>query len=140
MSQSDWPLRGGCHCGAVRFRATMMTNAGQAPVAHECNCSMCQMVGFQHLIVAAENFELLQGSDALSCYTFNTGVAKHYFCRHCGVKSYYVPRSNPDGYSINLRCLDEIPEGTRIEPFDGQHWEVNASALAHLSKVEKNHD
>ncbi|WP_323845274.1 GFA family protein [Microbulbifer magnicolonia] len=139
MTDVSTELEGGCHCGTVRFRATFRHQAGQPLVAHACNCSMCQMVGFQHLIVPAADFELLQGEGDLSCYTFNTGVAKHYFCSHCGVKSFYVPRSNPDGYSINLRCLDTVPPGVIVEPFDGQHWEENAAELAHLSKA-KNSD
>lgn len=128
------PLEGGCHCGAVRFHAELPIREGEAPVAHACNCSMCHKVGFLHLIVPAANFELLQGGEQLSCYTFNTGVAKHYFCRRCGVKSFYIPRSNPDGYSINLRCVDNPPESIRVESFDGQNWEDNAASLAHLSK------
>jgi len=127
---------GGCHCGAVRFRARIARPAGEPLVAHACNCSICQMVGFQHLIVAAADFELLQGEAELNCYTFNTGVARHYFCSHCGVKSFYIPRSNPDGYSINLRCLDTAPAGVVVEAFDGQNWEDNAAELAHLSKKE----
>ncbi|SDZ97361.1 GFA family protein [Microbulbifer marinus] len=137
MNKVASTLEGGCHCGAVRFRAIVRHEAGEPLVAHACNCSMCQMVGFQHLIVPTADFELLQGKDHLSCYTFNTGVARHYFCRHCGVKSFYVPRSNPDGYSVNLRCLDGMPEGVVIEPFDGQNWEQHAGELAHLSKTEK---
>ncbi|SHF06933.1 Uncharacterized conserved protein [Microbulbifer donghaiensis] len=137
MGKVPCVLEGGCHCGAVRFRATVSHEDGEPLVAHACNCSMCQMVGFQHLIVPAADFQLLQGKDDLSCYTFNTGVAKHYFCRHCGVKSFYVPRSNPDGYSVNLRCLDAVPEGIVIEPFDGQNWEQHAGDLAHLSKANQ---
>ena len=94
--------RGGCHCGAVRFEV-------EAPAAievHECNCSICEKLGYLHLIVPRSAFTLLQGDDALSTYRFNTGVAEHLFCRHCGVKSFYVPRSHPDGYSVNARCLD----------------------------------
>ncbi|WP_193161503.1 GFA family protein [Microbulbifer hainanensis] len=136
MNEEPLSVQGGCHCGAVRFRARIEVPAQGPLVAHACNCSMCRAVGFQHLIVPAADFELLAGEGDLSCYTFNTGVAKHYFCRHCGVKSFYVPRSNPDGYSINLRCLDEIPAGVVVEPFDGQNWEQNAGALAHLSKKE----
>ena len=77
------------------------------------------MSGFLHLIVPRTRFRLLRGAEALSEYRFNTGTAQHLFCAHCGVKSFYVPRSNPDGYSVNLRCLDRstIAE-VRIEPFD----------------------
>jgi hypothetical protein len=122
---------GGCHCGAVRF-------AVEAPArlaVTECNCSICRMSGFLHLIVPASRFRLLAGAEALSTYTFGTGVAKHHFCRHCGIKSFYVPRSNPDGFSVNARCLDEgTVERLEIEPFDGRNWERNAGTLAHLSQ------
>ena len=94
--------KGGCHCGAVAWEAETDDNV----VIDECNCSICQMVGFLHLIVPKSKFRLVKGDDQLTEYRFNTGVAKHYFCKTCGVKSFYVPRSNPDGYSLNLRyCM-----------------------------------
>ena len=123
--------RGGCHCGAVRFEI-------EAPAAlhvHECNCSICSKAGYLHLIVPASRFRLLQGGDDLATYTFDTHEAKHHFCKTCGIKSFYVPRSNPDGYSVNARCLDEGTIRTlTIEPFDGKNWEENAAQLAHLSQ------
>ena len=122
--------RGGCHCGAVRFEA----DAPARLLVHECNCSICSMTGFQHLIVPRARFRLLQGAGDLAEYTFNTGVARHLFCRRCGVKSFYVPRSNPDGYSVNVRCLDRSTiAAIDLEPFDGQNWEAGADALRHLS-------
>lgn len=123
--------RGGCHCGAVRYEV----RAPARLLAQSCNCSICARTGFLHLIVSAADFRLLQGAEQLTAYTFNTGTAKHLFCRVCGIKSFYVPRSNPDGYSINVNCLDEgTIETLSIEPFDGQNWEQNGAALAHLSK------
>jgi hypothetical protein len=122
--------RGGCHCGAVRFEV----DAPARLLVHDCNCSICTMTGFQHLIVPRTRFRLLQGSDFLVEYGFNTGVARHLFCRRCGVKSFYVPRSNPDGYSVNVRCLDRsMIESIEVEPFDGRHWEAGADALRNLS-------
>ena len=122
---------GGCHCGAVAFEVDVPARI----TAQECNCSICSMTGFLHLIVPASRFRLLRGTDALSTYTFNTGTARHLFCRHCGVKSFYVPRSNPDGYSVNVRCLQDASlEQVTVEPFDGRHWEESAAALAHLSR------
>jgi hypothetical protein len=122
---------GGCHCGAVRF-------AVEAPAtieATECNCSICAMTAYLHLIVPAARFHLLAGREALTSYRFNTGTAEHLFCKHCGVKSFYVPRSNPDGYSINVRCLDPATIDTvSVTPFDGRHWEQHAGKLAHLSR------
>lgn len=123
--------RGGCHCGAVAFEV----EAPARLVVQDCNCSICSMTGFRHLIVPASRFRLLRGEDALAEYRFNTGTARHLFCRHCGVKSFYVPRSNPDGYSVNVRCLDHATVvEVVIEPFDGQHWEQSAASLRHLSR------
>ena len=121
--------RGGCHCGAVRFEV----DAPAAIEAVECNCSICNMTGFQHLIVPARAFRLLSGREALACYTFNTKVAKHYFCSHCGIKSFYVPRSHPDGYSVNVRCLEpETITSMSMGSYDGRHWEESAGSLPPL--------
>jgi len=95
------------------------------------------MTGFLHLIVPASRFRLLRGADALEAYSFNTGTARHLFCHRCGIKSFYVPRSNPDGYSVNVRCLDRSTiDGVTVEAFDGQNWEQSAATLRHLSRDE----
>ena len=118
-------FEGGCHCGAVRFRVTLT-----ALRALDCNCSICRRKGTLHLIVPRERFELLRGEDALATYTFGTHVAKHRFCRVCGVSPFYVPRSHPDGVDVNARCLDaELGDRLRVEPFDGVHWERSVEAL-----------
>ncbi len=124
------PVEGGCHCGAVRFRVRLPN-----PVtAHRCNCSICTTSGFVGIIVPAADFELLQGEAALSEYRFNTGIARHWFCSRCGVKSFYRPRSNPDGYQVNVHCLAlAAGHDVRIENFDGIHWEAHAATLRHLS-------
>lgn len=123
--------RGGCHCRRVRFEV----DAPAALDALDCNCSICRMTGFLHLIVPAARFRLLDGEDALSEYRFNTGTARHLFCRHCGVKAFYVPRSHPDGFSINVRCLDAgTVEHVAITPFDDRDRDAATAAVAHLSK------
>jgi hypothetical protein len=110
----------------------------QAPAdlqVQDCNCSLCRMTGFLHLIVPASRFRLVSGAEDISEYTFNTGVAKHRFCRVCGVKSFYIPRSNPDGVDVNVRCLDEgSVRSVQVESFDGANWERHAHSLAHLSR------
>jgi hypothetical protein len=112
--------RGGCHCGRVRFEV----DAPAQLRVIDCNCSMCNKSGYLHLIVPKERFRLLSGSDALTTYEFNTRTAKHLFCSVCGVKSFYVPRSHPDGYSVNARCLDEgTAEDMAIVRSDGKDWE-----------------
>jgi len=110
---------GGCHCGRVRFRVT----AALSGVA-DCNCSICTKKGFLHLIVPPEQFELLSGQEELTVYRFNTGVAQHSFCRHCGVHPFYVPRSDPDKIDVNVRCIDGIDLAEiEIHKFDGRNWE-----------------
>lgn len=122
--------RGSCHCGAVRFEVRAPAHL----TAQRCNCSICAKTAFLHLIVPGADFTLLAGADRLTTYTFNTGVARHLFCATCGVKSFYVPRSNPDGWSVNLRCLDPgTVESVVFEEFDGQNWERHGAELAHLS-------
>jgi hypothetical protein len=112
-------LTGGCHCGRVRFRVTADLDR-----VTECNCSICAKKGFLHLIVPPEAFVLLSGREDLTTYRFNTGVAQHHFCRHCGVHSFSVPRSDPDKIDVNVRCLDGVePARLRVTPFDGRHWE-----------------
>jgi hypothetical protein len=119
--------RGGCHCGAVRFEV----RAPARITVQHCNCSVCGKTGFVHLVVLAEDFTLLSGSARLQTYTFNTGVARHLFCEVCGIKSFYVPRSHPDGYSVNLRCLDEgTVEEVTVADFDGRNWEQHSATLA----------
>lgn len=123
--------RGGCHCGAVRFEVELP----EAFEVEDCNCTMCAMSGNIHVIVPANRFRLLQGADNLAEYTFNTGAAKHRFCKTCGIKSFYVPRSNPDGYAVTWRSLDDwMTLQVTVVPFDGQNWEANAARLAQKSK------
>ncbi|HHQ15058.1 MAG TPA: GFA family protein [Chromatiales bacterium] len=121
--------KGGCHCGAVQFEV----DAPEVIECQECNCSICSKSGFLHLIVPKSRFKLLTGEADLTTYRFNTQTARHLFCRICGIKSFYVPRSNPDGIDVNVRCLDPQPHKLVIEPFDGQNWEQHAHELSHLS-------
>jgi hypothetical protein len=117
---------GGCHCGRVRFEV----EAEAEIEAVECNCSICGKSGFLHLIVPRSRFTLIQGSESLSTYTFNTGVARHLFCKVCGIKSFYVPRSHPDGYSVNVRCLESATiRKITVVAFDGKNWEEHALDL-----------
>ena len=119
--------RGGCHCGSVRFEV----NAPADIEVADCNCSICSLFGFLHLIVPAAQFVLLRGREHLTTYTFNTGVAKHLFCSHCGVKSFYIPRSHSDGVSVNVRCIDAgTITSMNITPFDGREWERARPLLA----------
>ncbi|MBA4161482.1 MAG: GFA family protein, partial [Novosphingobium sp.] len=118
---------GGCHCGAVRFAIEVETR----PELLDCNCSICAKSGLLHLIVPHDRFTLLQGQDSLTSYRFGSGAADHLFCKACGIKSFYQPRSHPEAWSVNFRCLDP---GHGLEPtvrsFDGQNWEAARQDLA----------
>ena len=112
--------QGGCHCGRVRFEVLA------PPVINvsECNCSICSKSGYLGMIVPRDRFTLQSGEDCLTEYRFDSGVAQHLFCKFCGIKSFYIPRSHPDGVNVNARCLDAgTVEKMNIKPFDGQNWE-----------------
>lgn len=121
---------GGCHCGKLRFEFEAPANIE----ATRCNCSICSMTGFLHCIVSRDDFRFLGDENDISTYTFNTGVAQHHFCKHCGVKSFYVPRSHPDGVSVNLNCVAQATIGSiTSKNFDGANWEQHISELSQLS-------
>ena len=124
--------KGACHCHAVTFEV----EAPEVIEADFCNCSICQKSGFLHLIVPLSHFKLLSGRESLSTYTFNTGVARHTFCKICGIKPFYTPRSNPDGIDINVNCLEPYPAAVNITDFDGRNWEQHAHKIAHKSKED----
>jgi hypothetical protein len=112
---------GGCHCGRVRFEVI----APKRLTVSDCNCSICSKSGYLHLVVPADRFKLLSGSDTISTYTFNTQTARHLFCSLCGIKSFYVPRSHPDGISVNARCIDsDTIEDLTITQINGREWEA----------------
>ena len=116
---------GGCHCGAVRFAAVV-----RDPVALDCNCSMCSKKGILHVIVPEADFELLSGEEALRTYTFGTHTAKHHFCGTCGIHPFYRPRSHPDSWDVNARCLDgDALADFRVVPFNGREWEANVGSI-----------
>jgi hypothetical protein len=123
---SSKSISGGCHCGAVRFVCQVLDRVELL----DCNCSMCARSGYLHLIVPHATFKLLSGGDVLSSYRFGSGAAEHLFCRRCGVKSFYQPRSHPDAWSVNFRCLDEGHGlSPKIRGFDGKHWEAARAEL-----------
>jgi hypothetical protein len=119
---------GGCHCGRVKIKVKVPLEVQ----VRRCNCSICQMSGYLHHFVDKSDMKILQGEEDLSEYRFNTGVARHLFCRNCGIKAFYIPRSHPDGFSVNLRCL-KLNEKIRVSvsDFDGLHWEKNIDGLLH---------
>jgi hypothetical protein len=121
---------GSCHCGAVNFEVEAKEDAE----IENCNCSICLKSGYLHLIVPRDKFSINSGESEMEIYTFNSGVAKHYFCKICGIKPFYVPRSNPDCIDVNVNCLDKPPENMKIVEFDGRNWEKNAHKLAYKNQ------
>ena len=118
---------GGCHCGRVKFEISIPDEL----IVHRCSCSICKKSGYLHLIVPANRFNLRCGEKSLTDYRFHTGVARHLFCKVCGIKSFYVPRSHPESFSVNLNCI-ELPAGVdvTIEDFDGRNWSKNRAGLS----------
>jgi len=134
VSDASWH-GGGCHCGAVTFAVQAHLDGDDAHEVVLCNCSICRLKGFVHLIVEQDAFRITQGEEHLSTYTFGTHTAKHMFCSRCGIHPFYRPRSHPEGWSVNANALDAVREGRMkvrdlpTVPFDGQNWEENIEAL-----------
>jgi hypothetical protein len=121
---------GGCHCGDVRFEVDADLDPRTQMKLLDCNCSMCTKKGIVHLMVPASQFRLLTSPEAITTYTFNTHVAKHTFCKRCGIHSFYTPRSHPDHVDVNVRCLDGVdPWSLHVERFDGANWEANVATI-----------
>ncbi len=119
-------LRGGCHCGAVTYEIISPICADML----DCNCSICNASGYIHHFIPHKDFLLLSGQDMLSSYRFGSGEAEHLFCKICGVKSFYQPRSHPDCYSVNLNILDDSDAiKANIIPFNGRNWQEAKSKL-----------
>jgi len=124
-------FEGACHCGRVRFVAR-----GDLAKAIVCNCSMCTMKGYIHLVVAPEDFKVVSGADDLALYEWGTRIAKHRFCKVCGIHPFYTPRSDPDKVDVNVRCLAGV-DVDALEParFDGSNWEESMTALEAQRRV-----
>ncbi|MBS1198452.1 MAG: hypothetical protein H6R18_2237 [Proteobacteria bacterium] len=118
---------GSCHCGAVRYEINAVINR-----VTECNCSICTKKGVLHHRVTAENFRLLSDESQLGTYQFGSKIAKHHFCKVCGIHTFSRPRAAPEQYTVNVRTLDNFDfqrEQPEIESFDGQHWEEAFASL-----------
>ena len=103
------PVQAACHCGAVRFTVKLTDGLR---TARRCNCSFCRMRGAVALSAKLEDIHITQGAEILTCYQFNTGSAKHYFCASCGIYTHHQRRSNPQQYGVNAACLEGL------SPFD----------------------
>lgn len=102
-------LNGSCHCGAVRFTATLTEGFASA---RRCTCSICRMRGAVAVTSTPEQFRITQGEDKLATYQFNTGTAEHHFCSVCGIYTHHKRRSNPNQFGVNVACLEGV------SPFD----------------------
>lgn len=128
-SMNENTYQGGCHCGAIRF-SLCLNDSIENEIITSCNCSMCEKTAYLHLIKLKEHFTLITDWQELSNYQFNKNIAQHYFCKTCGIKSFYQPRSHPDCWSVNVRCLDGFSDiKIRVNNFDGKNWEQNIQSI-----------
>lgn len=128
---------GGCHCGAVRFEADIDLSLGTL----RCNCSICTKTRFWPAAVEPNAFRLLAGQEELTEYLFHTRQNKHFFCKHCGVRSFGLGNKPEDGgaiYGVNVTCLDDAePEELINSPItyvDGRNnsWHLPPAETRHL--------
>ena len=126
MIKSTITHKGSCHCKRIQFTAIGSNNIEVL----NCSCSICSMTSYKHYVVPKVNFTLLKGKNFLSTYKFNTKIAKHYFCKKCGIKAFYIPRSHPNHVSLNLNCINSNTiNNIKIINFDGKNWEKNVRKI-----------
>ncbi|GHG14903.1 GFA family protein [Paracoccus aerius] len=109
MSDNRNQIDAACHCGTVRFRVRLTDGFN---TVRRCTCSYCRMRGAVAVSAQLGDIEFVGGRDNLTLYTFNTGSAKHYFCKTCGIYTHHQRRSNPEQFGVNVACLDGV------SPFD----------------------
>jgi hypothetical protein len=134
---------GGCHCGRIRFEALADLEGERKGI---CNCSSCTMKGFIHHHIDKRDFNLTSGFDDLKLYKFGTLSAEHYFCKYCGVESFYRSRSDPNQWDINVRCLTDAATGERVDIYalryelgDGAHWDESQAKRHERAARAKDH-
>ena len=109
-------VEGSCHCGAVAYTATV----DLAEPVYRCNCSLCRRKGALIVPTALDGLTVHQGWEAMTVYQWHTRVAKHYFCKTCGIYTFHQRRSDPNSYGLNLGCLDGVSEADfTVEDVDG---------------------
>ncbi len=122
---NTFTYQGGCHCGKIRYEFSL-PNAIENTEILSCNCNICEKLGYLHLLIPKNRFSLIGNDKDLTNYQFNKKIAKHLFCKNCGIKSFYQPRSHPKNWSINARCLDDFAKiNISATNFDGKNWEQN---------------
>ncbi len=98
-------VTGKCHCGAVEFEVSLENGLEDL---RRCNCSLCRRKGAVMAGVPIEHLRVTKGAENLSLYQWNTNIAKHYFCRTCGIYTHHQRRSAPGEYGFNVGCLDDF--------------------------------
>ena len=113
-------IEGHCHCRAVHITIPV-----RPETLGDCNCSLCSKKNALMHRVPPERFRLLAGEDNLALYQWNTGTAKHYFCRTCGIYPFHMPRAAPHQYTVNVACLDGVdPSALKVNVFDGKAFSL----------------
>lgn len=116
--------QGSCHCGAVRFEVET-----EVSPATRCNCSLCRRKGaLMSPGFSADALKIVKGEGDLTLYQFNSRVAKHFFCKHCGIYPFHQTRRDPGVWRVNLGCLEGV------DPYSIE--EVSVADGASLSVVD----
>ena len=92
-----------CHCGAVELDIET-----DLSIVKQCNCSMCKRKNAKMNILPKESIKVINGKENLSMYQFGTNIAKHFFCKKCGIYTHHFRKSDPNGIAVNIGCIDEI--------------------------------
>ncbi|WP_234189258.1 GFA family protein [Shinella sp. NM-101] len=123
-----------CHCGTVRFRVRL---TDEFNTIRRCTCSYCRMRGAIAVSAALADIEFEQGEDNLTLYRFNTGTAKHYFCKTCGIYTHHQRRSNPNQFGINVACIEGASpfDFSAVDVMDGVTHPSDSGAAPRIAGI-----
>ena len=92
-----------CHCGKVKLLIET-----DLKILKQCNCSICKRKNAKMNILPKDAIISISGEENLSTYQFGTNLAKHYFCKKCGIYTHHQRKSDPNGIGVNIGCIDDI--------------------------------
>jgi len=112
-------FHGSCHCGAIKFSF----NGEEITNGLRCTCSICTRKGalMSAEAMPAENLKIEADEKDIGLYQFGNKVAKHYFCKTCGIYTHNETLRLPGHMRVNLDCIEEVDTSKlEILIFDGK--------------------
>jgi hypothetical protein len=111
---------GSCHCGAIKFDY----EGEEITRGLRCSCSVCSRKGamMSPEAIPSEKLNIDADENNIGLYQFGNKVAKHYFCKICGIYTHNEMLRMPGHSRVNLGCIEDLDTSDfEITLFDGKN-------------------